>query len=83
MDDKDKEKTAFTAPRGHFHFTVMPFGVTNGPATMERLMELVLGGLDLSTCLCYMDDIIVRGATFEQTLSNLVAVLKRTQTKKV
>ena len=77
MESEDKEKTAFTAPRGHYHFTVMPFGVTNGPATLERLMELVLGGLDLTTCLCYMDDIVVQGSTFDQCLANLVTVLKR------
>jgi len=77
MAPEDKEKTAFTTPRGHFQFTVMPFGVTNGPATLERLMELVLGGLDTTTCLCYMDDIVIRGATFDDALSNLVVVLKR------
>ena len=77
MDEKDKEKTAFTTARGHYQFSVLPFGLCNGPATLERLMELVLGGLDLSTCLCYMDDIVVQGPTFEACLDNLTTVLSR------
>jgi len=75
MEDKDKIKTAFTSPRGHYQFKVMPFGVTNGPATLERLMELVLRGLSSEQCLCYMDDVIVCGTTFNETIMNLKEVL--------
>ena len=67
MEDGDKEKTAFTIVRGHYQFSVMPFGLCNSPATLERLMELVLGGLYLSTCLCYMDDIVVQGRALHGT----------------
>jgi hypothetical protein len=30
MEDADKAKTAFTAPRGHYQFRVMPFGEVDG-----------------------------------------------------
>ena len=77
MAPQDKEKTAFSTPGGHFEFSVLPFGVTNGCATMERLMQLVLGGLETDTCLSYMDDVIIRGRSFNETLSNLIKVLNR------
>ena len=33
LNPKDREKTAFVCEEGLFHFTVMPFGVVNGPAS--------------------------------------------------
>ena len=46
MDSKDINKTVFVTRQGLFHFTVMPFSLCNGPGTFERLMELVLSGLN-------------------------------------
>ena len=77
MDKEDKAKTAFSTPRGLFEFKVMPFGVKNGPATLERLMELVLSGMTIEQCLCYMDDVVVCGPTFGTTVKNLREVLCR------
>jgi hypothetical protein len=52
----------------------MPFGLTCAPATLERLMETVLAGLQWDKCLVYLDDIIVIGNSFENMLENLEKV---------
>lgn len=57
----------------------MPFGLCNAPATFERLMEIVLAGLNWQICLIYLDDIIVHGRTFDEMLVNLDKVFSRLQ----
>ena len=51
--------TPFVTPDGLYHFKVLPFGVANGPSTFQSTMDIVLGGLRLTSCLVYLDDIIV------------------------
>ena len=79
MAPEDKEKTAFCTPEGLFEFNVMPFGLCNAPATFQRLMELILAGLQWSSCLVYIDDVIVLGRDFDDHLTNLQYVLERLQ----
>ena len=73
----DREKTAFYSGQALWQFTVMPFGLKNAPGTFERLMDQVLRGLRLDVCLVYLDDVIVKGRTFEEHLNNLKEVLAR------
>lgn len=76
VDDQDREKTAFVTPDGLYQFKVMPFGLCNAPATFERMMDSLLRGYKWSTCLCYLDDVIVFSPTFDSHLSRLSAVLE-------
>ena len=55
----------------------MPFGLCNAPATFQRLMDRVLGGLKWSSCLVYFDDIIVVGSTFKDHMRLIAGVLTR------
>ena len=80
METEDREKTAFAAKQGLYHFTVMPFGLCNAPATFERLMDKILHGYLWERCMCYLDDIIIYGRTFPQALENLRAVFERIRT---
>ena len=73
----DRDKTAFATQSGLFESKVMPFGLCNAPATFQRLMDLVLAGVQWSHCLVYMDDIIIVGRSFKDHLQNLSVVLQR------
>ena len=55
----------------------MPFGLTNAPATFERLMEQVLVGLPWTTCLVYLDDIVVHAQSFQDELDRLREIFSR------
>lgn len=77
VDPKDKEKTAFITRQGLFEFNVLSFGLCNSPGTFQRLMDLVLADLQWTTCLVYLDDIIVFGRTFHEHLSRLDEVLTK------
>ena len=54
-----REKSAFSTHRGLFEFTRMPFGLCNAPATFQRLMQVILTGLEGKSCFVYLDDILV------------------------
>ena len=55
----------------------MPFGLGNAPSTFQRLMELVLTGLHWSSCLVYLDDIIIYSCSVKEHLTRLAEVLGR------
>ena len=75
--ERDQPKTAFCTTEGLFEFKVMPFGLCNATATFQRLMDLVLAGLQWSHCLVYLDDVIVLVKTFTEHLENLRTVFAR------
>ena len=75
--DKDRQKTAFFAHRRQFQWKIMPFKLTNGPASFTRLMNLALDGLTWTYRLVYIDDILVWSATFDEHLYRLRQVFDR------
>ena len=80
LEEADREKTAFTTGSGLYHFKVMPMGLTNAPATCQRLMEMVLRGLPWKTCLVYLDDVLIYSRSFDEHLQHLEEILSRFQT---
>jgi len=77
--EEDRGKTAFISPKGMYRYRMMPFGLCNAGATFQRLMDVVMSGLNLSISLVYLDDIIVYSSTVEQHLERLETVLTRLQ----
>ncbi len=53
----------------------MPFGLTGAPATFSRLMDKVLDSLIGKNCLVYLDNVIIFGSSFKETLANLKLVM--------
>lgn len=66
MDDNDAPKTAFSTPYGHYEFNRMPFGLKNAPATFQRLMDLVLAGLQGIELFVYLDDIVLYASSLRE-----------------
>ena len=44
--DRAKESSAFVTPDGFYQYKVMPFGMKNSPATFQRLINMIITGLD-------------------------------------
>ena len=66
IEENDKSKTAFSVDRlGFFEFNRMAFGLTNAPATFQRLVERCLHDLSMKECCLYLDDIIVFSSNIE------------------
>ena len=55
----------------------MLFGLCNAPVTFQRLMQNMLGELNLAYCIIYLDDVIVYGHMEEEHLERLRIVLER------
>ena len=55
----------------------MPFGLSNAPATFQRLMENCFGDMNMHSCLIYLDDIVVFSRTFEEHIERLEKVFER------
>jgi len=66
MDLADSHKTAFITLFGHYEFDRMPFGLKNAPATFQRLMDLILSGLQGEELFVYMDDIVIYATLLEE-----------------
>ena len=76
MTPESQEKTAFITHEGLYEFYVMPFGLSNAPATFQWLMGRVLSGLIPRKCMVYLDVLVIR-RTFQEYLDNLQEVLER------
>ena len=62
----DVLKTAFRTRYGHFEFKVLPFGLTNAPATFMNLMQTMLGGTLDDFTIVFLDDILIFSKTLEE-----------------
>ena len=62
---------------GFFECNRMALGLTNAPATFQRLIEYCMGEMNLKECLIFLDDILIFSKTFEEHISRLDAVFSR------
>ena len=75
VEPKDRAKATFVPPDGLWRILCLPFGVTGGPATFQRAIEIVLSGLTYDTCFCYLEDIIIPSRSIDEHCDRLTRVL--------
>ena len=73
--------TAFNAPDGSFRYVCMPMGLKTASAVFCRYLDTALGSLKWDSCLCYIDDVIVFGKTFDEHFEALSKIMARLELK--
>ncbi|WP_366144398.1 reverse transcriptase domain-containing protein, partial [Giesbergeria sp.] len=74
--DDDVQKTAFLTPMGQYQFKVLCFGLTNAPATFQRVMNSIFAPYIGKFVLVYLDDILIMSNTPEEHLEHLRIVFE-------
>ena len=71
INEGDKPYTAFEADHGLYQLKRIPFGVTNGVATFQRIMDGIITGENLSSTFAYLDNVFICGKTQAEHDQNL------------
>jgi len=74
LKEESRQLVTINTHRGLFRYSCLPFGVASAPSIFQKVMDTVLQGLP--KVICYLDDILVSGATKEEHLQNLESVLQ-------
>jgi len=74
---QDQVKTGFIVDRQVYLWRYMPFGLSNAPATMQRLIDKVLGSAKDNFAQGYLDDIIVYSENEDMHVKHLAEIFGR------
>ena len=75
LDPESQKYCVVNTHQGLYRYKRLPFGVASAPAIFQRVMDIVLQGIPRVHC--YIDDVLISGATEEEHLHNLELVLSR------
>jgi len=78
IEDRDRYKTAFTTPFGHYEWNVMPFGLKNAPSEFQRIMNDILNPFS-HFAIVYIDDVLIYSKSIDEHwkhLNSFVEIIK-------
>jgi predicted aspartyl protease len=79
ISPESEELTAFRTRYGLFQYKVLPFGLTNGPATFQSYINDTLRDLLDVICTAYLDDILIYSEDELQHEAHVKQVIDRLQ----
>jgi len=77
IDPQDREKTAFITDYSIYEFNIMPFRLTNAPATFQRTINRVFMRILGNYVVVYLDDLNIYSQNFNKYLKHLWEVFER------
>eukprot|EP01117_Protostelium_nocturnum_P013214 TRINITY_DN4915_c0_g1_i4.p1 TRINITY_DN4915_c0_g1~~TRINITY_DN4915_c0_g1_i4.p1 ORF type:complete len:1172 (+),score=124.10 TRINITY_DN4915_c0_g1_i4:812-4327(+) len=77
IEEEDKHKTAFITREGLYEWNVMPMGLTNAPASFQRMMNHMINGISFEWAMVYLDDLIIYSKSWEEHLTHLEEIFTR------
>ena len=83
LDEESIPMTAFRTRYGLFEYLVVPFGLTNAPATFMSMMNNVLHEFIDQFVMCYLDDILIFSRTLQEHIEHLRKVLEKLREHKL
>ena len=80
MSEESEDLTSFRTRYGMYKYKVLPFGLTNGPATFQRFInDILMEHLD-DFCSAYLDDILIyseNDTEHEIHVKKILSILKK------
>lgn len=76
MSTADIPKTAFKTHMGHYEYVIIPFGLTNAPATFQNLMNTTFQPFLRKFILVFFNDILVYNKNMTEHIQHLDSALQ-------
>ena len=75
LDPESQQFVTINRHRGLYRYKRLPFGIASSPALFQRIMDIILQGLDHVASI--QDDILITGKDDDEHIKNLDSVLTR------
>ncbi|MBW0483390.1 hypothetical protein O181_023105 [Austropuccinia psidii MF-1] len=77
IKDRDEHSTAFRAKYGTYEYLVMPFGLSNAPASFQDLVNDIFADFLHIFVVVYLNDIMVFSSSEKEHVRHVASVLQR------
>lgn len=75
VSEDSQEYLTINTHLGLFRYRRLIFGVSCAPTIFQSMMDQIIQGLE--RVMCFIDDLLIGGATLEECMKNLIEVIKR------